>query len=76
MDLADRLPTMTDKDLVVLLANAERLGRTGTGRRKEDATRLCPLIIAEQEARKAAKPTAPGRASHAGSMAARKRARA
>lgn len=75
MTLADRLPTMTDKDLTVLLANAERLGRTGTVRQKEDATRLFPLIVAEQEARKAAKPVPAGRATKA-AVAAKKKARA
>jgi hypothetical protein len=61
MDIAEKLPTMTDKQLATLLSNAERLGENGTNKQQGEAARLLPLIHAEIEGRKARAP-APAKA--------------
>ena len=56
MDMAERLPSLSEKDLRTLRGNAERLGRTGTSKQQTEATRLLPLIEAELEDRKSREP--------------------
>ena len=56
MDVASRLPSMTDQQLATMLGNAERLGLAGTNKQKGEAARLMPLIQAEIEERKARAP--------------------
>jgi hypothetical protein len=57
MSIADKLPSMSDKDLTSLRSNAERLRGAGTARQQEQAGSLLPLIDAEIDARKARAPT-------------------
>jgi hypothetical protein len=52
--LDDRIPSMTDRELETLLANAERLAASGGDSVRATAERLMPLIIAEAETRTAA----------------------
>lgn len=54
--LAEKLPTMTDPDLVTLRANATRLIETGTVAQVTAADEILPLINAEV-ARRAALPS-------------------
>jgi hypothetical protein len=56
MDIAERLPTLTDQQLTVMRSNAERLGRAGTNKQQGEAKRLLPLIQAEIDGRKARAP--------------------
>jgi len=56
MDIATRLPTLSDQQLATMLGNAERLGQAGTNKQKGEAARLLPLIQAELEERKARMP--------------------
>ena len=56
MDVATRLPSMTDQQLATMLGNAERLGEAGTNKQKGEAARLLPLIQAEIDDRKARAP--------------------
>lgn len=56
MSLAERLPSMTDKEIVNLAANAQRLSASENIKQREAAEELIPLIKAEQAARHAAKP--------------------
>jgi hypothetical protein len=56
MDVATKLPTMTDQQLATMLGNAERLGQAGTNKQKGEAARLAPLIQAEIDERKARAP--------------------
>lgn len=61
MSMSDRLPTMSDKDLQTLKANAERLQTAGVPAQQRAAADLLPLIEAEIAGRpakavKAAKP--------------------
>jgi len=56
MSLAERLPSMTDKEIVNLAANAVRLTASTNPNQREAAENLIPLIKAEQAARIAAKP--------------------
>jgi hypothetical protein len=55
MDVATKLPTMDDKALATLYANAERLMQTGTSAQQAAAAELMPSIKAELIARSAAK---------------------
>jgi hypothetical protein len=56
MNIADRLPSMTDQQLAIMRGNAARLGATGTNKQKGEAARLLPLIEAEIDGRKARAP--------------------
>jgi hypothetical protein len=56
MNIAEKLPSLTDKDLASLRSNAERLGQAGTPKQQEEAARLLPLIEAELGGRKARAP--------------------
>lgn len=56
MDIATRLPTLSDQQLATMLGNAERLGQAGTNKQRGEAARLLPLIQAELEERKARMP--------------------
>lgn len=53
MSLDSRIPTMTEKELENLQANAERIIASGAAKQKDEAARLLPLIAAAlEEARK------------------------
>ena len=56
MDMATKLPSMTDLQLTTMLGNAERLGHAGSNKQKGEAARLMPLIQAELDDRKARAP--------------------
>ena len=56
MDMATRLPSMTDQQLSTMRGNAERLGEGGNSKQKTEAARLLPLIQAEIDERKARAP--------------------
>lgn len=57
MNMAERLPDMTDVDLAVLYTNALRLSR-GPGARRRDAIDLLPALEEEVRARKMRGPEA------------------
>ena len=52
MNLAERLPSLDDKELKSLLSNARRLETSGTPKQQSDAVELIPLIETEIVARK------------------------
>jgi len=56
MDIATRLPSLSDQQLATMLGNAERLGQAGTNKQKGEAARLMPLIQAELDERRARAP--------------------
>jgi hypothetical protein len=56
MSIADLIPQMDDKALASLRVNASRIGAGAEGPRQKEAETLIPLIDAEMDARKAAKP--------------------
>jgi hypothetical protein len=53
--LAERLPAMTDVQLLALQANATRVSQVEKDRKQAEAAELLPLIAAELEVRKSAK---------------------
>ena len=59
MDIAEKVPSLTDQQLAVMRANAERLGQVGTHKQQGEAARLLPLIQAEIDERKARAPAKP-----------------
>ena len=61
MAVADMLPTMDDKALESLKANALRLQDEPEGARQKQAEMLLPLIEAELAEREARKPPKPAR---------------
>ena len=61
MAVADMLPTMDDKALESLKANALRLQEEPEGARQKQAEMLLPLIEAELAEREARKPPKPAR---------------
>lgn len=61
MAVADMLPTMDDKALESLKANALRLQLEPEGARQKQAELLLPLIEAELAEREARKPPKPAR---------------
>ena len=61
MAIADMLPTMDDKALDSLKANALRLQDEPDGARQKQADLLLPLIEAELAEREARKPPRPAR---------------
>ena len=56
MSMADRIPTLDDKALETLHANAVRLEGSGAPAQQKAAAEMLPLITAELEARQARKP--------------------
>ncbi len=56
MASADFIPGLDDKELANLHANAVRLEGSGAPAQKKAAGEMLPLIVAELEARQAAKP--------------------
>jgi hypothetical protein len=56
MSLAERLPSMTDKELVSLANNAQRLTASTNTIQREAAEAVIPQIQAEQAIRQANKP--------------------
>jgi hypothetical protein len=56
MALSDVIPRLSDKDLVNLRDNAERLVLSGVAKQQRDATEALPLINAEIATRKANAP--------------------
>jgi hypothetical protein len=55
MTLAERLPTLTDSELLALQANAVRVAANAADKKAADAEALLPLIEAEFAARKVQK---------------------
>jgi hypothetical protein len=53
MPITDRLPTLSDAELLTLRDNAERLATTGKPKQASAATAVLPAISAELEARRA-----------------------
>ena len=56
MTIEERLPGLSDKELLTLQGNAERLARAGAPKQQSDAERLLPLIEAEQAERRRNRP--------------------
>ena len=57
MTLADKIPTMSDEEVVNLLANARRLSDAGDDKQRAAATELLPVLegaAAERKARRLA----------------------
>jgi hypothetical protein len=52
MSLLDRIPTLSDEEVVNLLANARRLSEQGDDKQKAAAEELLPALEAEADARK------------------------
>lgn len=55
MSLLDRIPTLSDEEVVNLLANAQRLSATGDDKQKAAADEILPVLEAEAAARKEAR---------------------
>ncbi len=55
MSLAARIPSMTEKELENLQANAERIIKSGVAKQKEEAESLLPLIAEALAERKKTK---------------------
>lgn len=55
MSLAARIPSMTEKELENLQANAERIIKSGAAKQKEEAESLLPLIAEALAERKKTK---------------------
>ena len=55
MSLADRIPTLTDAEVINLLTNARRLRDEGEARQKAAAEEILPALEAAAEERKAAR---------------------
>jgi hypothetical protein len=53
MSLLDRIPTLSDDEVVNLLANAQRLAETGDEKQKAAAMELLPALREEADSRKA-----------------------
>lgn len=56
MDMAEKIPSMTDQQLAIMLGNAERLGQAGNKKQKGQVAHLMPLIQAEIDDRRARAP--------------------
>jgi len=52
MTLLDRIPTLSDEEVVNLLANARRLAERGDEKQQAAAAELLPALESEAEARK------------------------
>jgi hypothetical protein len=55
MSLVERIPTLSDEEVVNLLANAQRLAEQGDDKQKAAAAELLPALEAEAEERKSAR---------------------
>lgn len=55
MEMDQRIPDLSDKELESLQANALRLMESGTQKQRQQAESLLPLIGAQLEERRAAK---------------------
>jgi hypothetical protein len=55
VQIDQRIPELSDKELENLHANALRLAQSGTQRQREQAESLLPLLSAELEQRRAAR---------------------
>jgi hypothetical protein len=55
MEMDQRIPDLSDKELESLHENAVRLAQSGTERQRQQAESLLPLIDAQLEARRAAR---------------------
>lgn len=55
MSLIDRIPTLSDEEVVNLLANAQRLSDHGDEKQKAAAAELLPALQAEADQRKDAR---------------------
>jgi hypothetical protein len=55
MTLIDRIPTLSDEEVVNLLANAQRLSDQGDDKQKAAAAELLPSLEAEAESRRQAR---------------------
>lgn len=55
MSLLDRIPTLSDEEIVNLLANAQRLADAGDEKQKAAAAELLPSLESEAAARKEAR---------------------
>ncbi|WP_296595231.1 hypothetical protein [Phenylobacterium sp.] len=51
MSLIDRIPTLSDDEVVNLLTNARRLSESGDDKQKAAAAELLPALEAEAETR-------------------------
>jgi hypothetical protein len=52
MSLVERIPTLSDEEVVNLLANAQRLAEQGDDKQKAAAMELLPPLQAEADQRK------------------------
>jgi hypothetical protein len=55
MTLRDRIPTLSDEEVVNMLANARRLSEVGDEKQQAAAAELLPDLEAEAEARRQAR---------------------
>ncbi|PZQ64696.1 MAG: hypothetical protein DI570_04510 [Phenylobacterium zucineum] len=55
MSLLERIPTLSDEEVVNLLANARRLSGEGDDKQKSSAAELLPALEIEAEARRSAR---------------------
>jgi hypothetical protein len=55
MTLLDRIPTLSDEEVVNLLANARRLSEAGDDRQKAAAAEILPRLEDEAEERRKAR---------------------
>lgn len=52
MTLLDRIPTLSDEEIMNMLANARRLSQGGDEKQQAAAAELLPVLEAEAEARR------------------------
>jgi hypothetical protein len=55
MEMDQRIPDLSDKELESLHENAVRLATSGTDKQRQQAESLLPLIAAQMETRRAAR---------------------
>ena len=55
MSLVERIPTLSDEEVVNLLANAQRLAEQGDDKQKAAAAEILPTLEAEAATRKDAR---------------------
>jgi hypothetical protein len=55
MSLLERIPTLSDEEVVNLLTNARRLSEQGDDKQKASAEELLPALELEAETRRAAR---------------------
>ena len=55
MTLLERIPTLSDEEVINLLTNARRLSETGDDKQQAAAAELLPALEAEADARKTAR---------------------